>query len=226
MDQRLDFAELYEIQDRVLTVASLCQSGFYLTGGTCLNRFYRLRRHSDDLDLFCNDRELYRDYVRELRKALVSKGLNLSVEVDSRDFVRLKVESTLRVDLVNDPLPYLGRVRKSPEGFRLDNIENILANKLTALVGRDDPKDVFDIVTITRIATFDWSKMITAALSKSYFERDYLVYRLKFFPVHLLDSLAVVDVSFLRETKEALPAIVEDILMDRVNEPVEALEAF
>ncbi|MEJ5378248.1 MAG: nucleotidyl transferase AbiEii/AbiGii toxin family protein [bacterium] len=224
MDQRLNFEEVYKIQDGVLATVSSSQSGFYLTGGTCLNRFYKLRRHSDDLDLFCNDNELYRDYVREFKKALLSEGMGLLVEVDSRDFVRMKVESKLRVDLVNDRLPYVGRIRKSLEGFRIDNLENILANKLTAVVGRDDPKDVFDIVTITRIARFDWSTSLGAALSKSYFERDYLVYRLKTFPVHLLDQLAVVDPGYLKETKEALPTIVEDILLGRVNEPVEPLD--
>lgn len=223
MDPRLNYVELYQRQDRVLKAVFSAQSGFYLTGGTCIHRFYKARRHSDDLDLFCNDQELFRDYVREIKRALASEGLEAQAEVDTRDFVRLQVESGLRVDLVNDRLPYIGRVRRSQEGFRIDNLANIMANKITAIVGRDDPKDIFDVVTISRIARFDWDAILKAASTKSLFERDYLVYRLKSFPIQLLDSLAVVEPGYLEETKEAIPKIVEDILRGRENEPADPL---
>jgi predicted nucleotidyltransferase component of viral defense system len=222
MDPKVDYGALYELQERVLMACVHAKSGFYLTGGTCLHRFYKPRRHSDGLDLFCNEEELYRQYVRGLKGELAHQGLEQKVEVDTRDFVRFQVGSMLRVDLVNDRLPYIGQVRRTPEGFRIDNIENILANKITAVVGRDDPKDLFDIVTITRIARFDWMAMLEAASRKSYFEKDYFVYRLRFFPLQLLDALAVIKGEYLSETKEALPRIIDDILMGRVNEPMEA----
>ncbi len=46
MDPRLNYVELYQRQDRVLKAVFSAQSGFYLTGGTCIHRFYKARRHS------------------------------------------------------------------------------------------------------------------------------------------------------------------------------------
>jgi len=36
----------------------------------------------------------------------------------------------------------------------IDNVENILANKLAAVVGRDNPKYIFDIYLISKYSFF------------------------------------------------------------------------
>ena len=38
------------LQDRVLELIFSQEQEFYLTGGTCLSRFYQEKRYSDDLD--------------------------------------------------------------------------------------------------------------------------------------------------------------------------------
>ena len=48
----MDFDRLYELQDAVLDRVFSGETEFYLTGCTCLHRFYLHKRHSDDLDLF------------------------------------------------------------------------------------------------------------------------------------------------------------------------------
>lgn len=148
----LDYRNLYSLQDRVLSVTYAADTGFYLTGGTCLHRFYAARRYSDDLDLFCPDVNLFRDYARELQVRLGESGHSFRAVIDSRDFIRLDVEGSLKVDLVNDRVYRHGRSRLSPEGYKLDNLENLLANELCAVIWRDEPKDVFDIFTISGIA--------------------------------------------------------------------------
>jgi predicted nucleotidyltransferase component of viral defense system len=50
--EQIDFYKkiLYPIQDEIF--ALLQSNKFYLTGGTCLSRFYFHHRYSDDLDFF------------------------------------------------------------------------------------------------------------------------------------------------------------------------------
>ncbi|MFA5806633.1 MAG: nucleotidyl transferase AbiEii/AbiGii toxin family protein [Melioribacteraceae bacterium] len=52
--EEIEFYEnrLYPLQDAVLGL--LDQERFYLTGGTCLSRFYFNHRYSEDLDFFCD----------------------------------------------------------------------------------------------------------------------------------------------------------------------------
>ena len=53
----LDYSKLYKLQDRVLSLVFEVENEFYLTGGTCLSRFYIEKRYSDErlLDDFDND---------------------------------------------------------------------------------------------------------------------------------------------------------------------------
>ncbi|TVQ26616.1 MAG: hypothetical protein EA382_05025 [Spirochaetaceae bacterium] len=50
---------------------------------------------------------------------------------------------------MNDRVYRHGSPVVSPQGYRLDNLANIFANKLCALIGRDEPKDVFDLCLLT-----------------------------------------------------------------------------
>ncbi|MBP7462464.1 MAG: nucleotidyl transferase AbiEii/AbiGii toxin family protein [Candidatus Delongbacteria bacterium] len=215
----LDYPCLYQIQDRVLKAGLGLETGLYLTGGTCLHRFYSERRYSDDLDFFCNDNELFRDYVREYREAIKNQGMSEQLVVDSRDFVRLKINDSLKVDFVNDRVYRYGRIEKTDEGFRIDNLTNLCANKLTAILGRDEPKDIFDLHTLSLTFRFRWSEMIAIAGKKCAFDSDYFIYRLKSFPLEMLDSLAVLDNRYCREVKDGMADLIESILSDRENIP-------
>lgn len=53
MDARSYLEVLYPLQDRVLAVAALADTEFYLSGGTAASRGYLHHRFSDDLDFFC-----------------------------------------------------------------------------------------------------------------------------------------------------------------------------
>lgn len=219
MDTDIDYSALYLLQDRALSAINNIDTGFYLSGGTCLHRFYTERRYSDDLDLFCNDADLFRDYSRETLEALRDRGLTVHTIIDTRDFIRLQLDDSLKVDMVNDRVYRLGRSARSAEGFRIDNVLNILANKITAIIGRDEPKDLFDLATIADFAEFDWPLIIEAAERKCVFERDYLVHRIRSFPVSLLDRLAVRDPAYLHSVSERLGGIADAILDSAHNRP-------
>ncbi|MFO7800786.1 MAG: nucleotidyl transferase AbiEii/AbiGii toxin family protein, partial [Desulfovermiculus sp.] len=133
------------------------------------------------------------------------------LQVDTRDFVRLSVASKLRVDMVNDRVYRYGRSVRSSTGIVLDNIENICANKICAVIGRDEPKDVFDLYVIYAKMDIDWAVTIEAARKKCVLDGEELEYRLSSFPLHLLDLLPVIDQEYISEMKSNYAAFVVEL---------------
>jgi len=107
--------------------------GIYLTGGTCLSRFYREKRYSDDLDFFSNDSPRFAFALRNIISAL--KGsMEVEIRVETKNFTRLVADHRMQVDFVNDLSYRMGEPHLSPEGYLIDGVENILSNKLTAVI--------------------------------------------------------------------------------------------
>lgn len=146
-----DWTALYILQDAVLTVLKTVDHGFYLTGGTALGRGYYGHRYSEDLDFFVNDRpmfELWRDRcLNALNKAAVARGWRLEIVLREARFGRAVVHAVvpLKLEFINDVPCRIGEPVEHPQLGRLDTRENILANKITALVDRAAPKDAADI---------------------------------------------------------------------------------
>jgi hypothetical protein len=143
------FDRLYPLQDAVLAVFTVADTPFYLTGGTAASRGYLHHRLSDDLDLFVNDDPGFELWADRLIAA-ASAGPAWQVGVGQRDvrFVRFTVRQQdvdLKIELVNDVPSRVGSVSTHPVLGRLDSAENILANKLTALRDRQEPKDLADV---------------------------------------------------------------------------------
>ena len=149
MDKRFYFDVLYPFQDRVLSVLSGVETGFYLTGGTAASRAYLHHRFSDDLDLFVNVDGRFGRWAQRLIDALSrSTRWQLSVLQREERFLRLSATApdvSLKIEFVNDVPAHLGDVRQDPVLGRVDGPENILANKLSALVDREEPKDLADV---------------------------------------------------------------------------------
>lgn len=209
---KVDFPTLYRLQDKVLSVVFSVKTGFYLTGGTCLHRFYQEQRYSDDLDLFSNDNQLFREDVRLIRQALDDAAISFDVVVDSRDFVRLLVADSLKVDLVNDRVYRIGRSVRTSSNIMLDNLDNIGANKICAVLGRDDPKDIFDLYTIFRSSDLNWSNIISSAKRKCAFDMEELSFRLECFPLSLIELLQVTDSDFVADLRRDYRLLIDHIL--------------
>jgi predicted nucleotidyltransferase component of viral defense system len=149
MDRDFFLRRLYPMQDAVLARMTSIDTGFYLTGGTAASRGYLQHRFSDDLDLFVNDDERFVLWSQRVIDALAT-GPGWQVEVMRRGarFVRINVaggDVVLKIEMINDVPAHVGEVRVHPVLGRLDSAENILANKLTAIVDRREPKDLADI---------------------------------------------------------------------------------
>ena len=205
----INYKKLYELQDQILDIVFEEENIFYLTGGTALSRFYKEKRYSDDLDFFTHDNDRFNVAVRKLKFA-IEKVYSVIVEVESKDFIRFLVSDTLQVDFVNDRVYRYGSTN-TITNRKIDNIENILANKLTAVVGRDNPKDIFDIYLINTLYEIDWKIILDIAHEKAGFASEDLLVRLKTFPVLLLNNINLVDKNFLDNFNDEYPKIIEKI---------------
>lgn len=140
---------LYLFQDEVLGVLSSFETGFYLTGGTGASRGYLGHRFSEDLDLFVNDDPSFGLWASRFADRLsTAQKWQTKVLLQEPRFMRLEVaagELALKIELVNDVPSHVGEITVHPRLGRLDSAENILANKLSALADRDEPKDVADV---------------------------------------------------------------------------------
>lgn len=206
----INYKELYALQDKVLDVVFNIEDTFYLTGGTALSRFYQEKRYSDDLDFFTNSSNRFGYAVKNIVSELL-KNFVVEYELESKDFIRIKIDSLLQVDFVNDRVPRYKEPNILKNGYQIDTIENILSNKITAVIGRDNPKDIFDIYLISKFYTIDWSKILKSAQDKSVFSFDDLIIRLKSFPPQLLQSIRLVDKTFLDNFENEFPQIIETI---------------
>jgi len=143
------FDRLYPLQDEVLGALSAAETGFYLSGGTAASRGYFQHRFSEDLDIFVNDDSSFVLWAARFVDRLAARSeWHTRVLLREARFVRLEVtsgETLLKVEMVNDVPAHIGSVTVHPQLGRLDSPENILANKLTALSDRDEPKDLADV---------------------------------------------------------------------------------
>ena len=100
----------------------------------------------------------------------------------------------------------------------LDTPRNILSNKLTAVIGRDEPKDIFDILHIALNYSFVWPDIFYEAKQKAVLNEIDLEERFVTFPVEMIQQVdwlkSAPDLGFI---SNALKSIADDFLFGRSN---------
>lgn len=171
MDKADYFNLLYPLQDEVLKVLREVETGLYLTGGTAASRGYLHHRFSDDLDLFANDAPEFLLWTERLIQALSVRGTwSLEVLLKEARFVRLNLSAEriqLKIEMVNDVPAHVGEITLHPALGRLDSAANILANKVSALIDREEPKDLADIWGFCRRLGLSLAAALEGAQSKA-----------------------------------------------------------
>jgi len=205
---------MYALQDNVLSIVFSLDTAFYLTGGTALHRFYYHLRYSDDLDFFSDDTPLFGENIMEIIHTLVEAGMHIQKTVQTRDFHRVIINDVLQVDFVRDRVYRFGKSNLIGN-YRIDNILNILANKLTAILDRDEEKDLFDLVAIAKHEEFSWPEILSIAEKKSLFEKSYLIQRIEEFPLDWLSRIRLAREFSI--TKPMLVTLILDIRAGRNN---------
>ena len=127
------------------------EESFFLTGGTALSVFYLRHRVSDDLDLFTLAPVNMSELDQWLRAHLKGSYANIK---EGPSFLSFLLNET-KVEFVHDPLSN-GDERPSVElehgrRLRVDNLRNIVSNKLGAMVSRQEPKDFADFYFIVKL---------------------------------------------------------------------------
>ncbi len=203
---------LYPLQDKVLARMKELDLPFYLTGGTLLHRFYYNYRYSDDLDFFVKGY----DNFEELKKKVLTglKYFQYEITNQSDSFLSIFVENKLKIDFVNDIPFYYGEINKNDIYPRIDNILNILSNKLTCLQSRMQPKDLVDIWVIWREnKSIDWKKIFTVSQSKAAgIYPPQIAHLISTFPDSELNQIKFVKKEYSKLFINELPQLIESIL--------------
>jgi len=187
-----DYTKLYQLQDKFLNFWQTIKTPFYLTGGTALGRFYLEHRYSEDLDFFVNNDDDYKKHINTIYQA-ISKVFSFDVENNLfyDDFTRLFITDnniSVKLEFVND-IPYRTDITNSIFFGKIDTPINILSNKLSALINRDEPKDIFDIIHISLNYNFNWSKIFIEVKHKEIINEIAVEQKINSFPVALFDNV-------------------------------------
>ena len=81
--ETINYKSLYLLQDKILKIVFQEYTEFYLTGGTCLNRFYFDKRYSDDLDFFTNSSHTFAYSAKEIIDRITQATYTIEQQVDS-----------------------------------------------------------------------------------------------------------------------------------------------
>jgi predicted nucleotidyltransferase component of viral defense system len=122
---------------------------FYLSGGTALAAFHLHHRHSEDIDLFARERFDLTTAMRLVSAIADQEPIPRRVHDRLGFVIRIEGEP-LRVefvhyafDCIEPPVPRYG-------ALKVDGLRDILANKLSAVIERTEPKDFADLCLLLR----------------------------------------------------------------------------
>ena len=211
-----NYNALYKLQDKVLAALSGHLGIFHLTGGTALGRFYLNHRYSEDLDLFTNQHPGFTQSATKVR-SILKKQFNTSDDkvILYPDYIRIWIpgKAELKIEMVNDVAARWGTpilAGTTP----VDTVGNILANKITAILSRDEPKDVFDLVSIASNYSFNWGEVFVYAMQKAIIAEADVMMRITTFPVELVEGKDWLKSPVnLPSFKEKLERIANDFLL-------------
>lgn len=140
-------SRLTQFQDELLAAFFEREQRFYLTGGAALAGYHLGHRETHDLDLFTLTPAM-EDGLRALRDAARSLQASLEEVQTAPEFRRLLVSrgsEAAVVDLVVEHAEQIHPDKPAHGLVRVDPADEIFANKLCALLGRSEVRDLVDV---------------------------------------------------------------------------------
>jgi hypothetical protein len=141
-------SRLTKLQADVLKAFFAHERAFFLTGGGALAGYHLKHRETSDLALFTLESGAFERGRYVLPVVADEVGATLEVRLDTPAFRRYaltRTDGALVVDLVHERVHQVVPDKPLLDGIRVDPPEEILANKLTALVGRQEERDLVDV---------------------------------------------------------------------------------
>ena len=218
------YKELFLLQDRVMEIIDNLEVNFYLTGGTALSRFHLNHRYSDDLDFVSHQDPCFGDYIEKITGSLKENHFEVKAYGVSSTFATLhlfnpkaEAKMKLKVDFINEKtVPHFGDLH-SYKGFsKIDNIRNILSNKISILFRRE-PKDLADIWFICRNLEFKWEEIVDEAGKKRLLEEIFVVECLRTFQYEKLSTIKWIQPVNVEDFKRDSDIIIENIITKSEN---------
>ena len=159
------------LQGRVLRLLCGFAPSWTLTGGAALVGFYTRHRTTRDIDLFLRGANSLGEARQVVVDGLRFSGLTVDAIQTAPAFARLRVsdgKETVVLDLVADPVPPVEPpVQVEWEGthVQIDTPHEIFVDKLCALLGRAELRDLQDIQVLLE-AGHDLMRGLTDAPSR------------------------------------------------------------
>lgn len=143
-------------------------ASYFLTGGTALSGFYFYHRESIDLDLFTFE-TIEIEPVKQVFEVIATKArLSLDHRVATEGYHKFFLtgeKEELKIDLVKDQKVHFGDIKTFGK-IRVDSVENIGSNKITAIFNRTEAKDFIDLYFILQKKLFSFAKLFQDAKKK------------------------------------------------------------
>ncbi len=146
-------SSLTALQAALLSGFFAREQRFFLTGGGALAGYYFGHRTTEDIDLFTPPGPELEEATRAMREAASEAGATLEPQRTFPEFRRLlarRGDETCIVDLVIDRAPVIDEDKPVRDGVRIDSLREIAANKLCAVIGRAEIKDLVDLEVLLR----------------------------------------------------------------------------
>jgi hypothetical protein len=143
-------SRLTRLQTDVLEAFFARERGFYLTGGAALAGFHLGHRETHDLDLFTLGEPLSSgvDAIRGVARQVGASCEETRTAPDFRRFVLTVGDESVVVDLVVERTHQIVLDKPWVGSIRVDPPDEILANKLCALLGRAEIRDLVDVCAL------------------------------------------------------------------------------
>lgn len=160
----------HQIQILRLFFASPFANTFFLTGGTALSAFYLAHRDSKDLDLFSMDDFDPQQLLAVMNDLAKQTNSQVTTKVSATTYYEIYLENQSdkwiqRLDFVHEQPRHFGDIA-TIEKVRVDSLENIGSNKITAIFGRLEPKDYIDLYCIIKFTDLKFDKLFDLAKQK------------------------------------------------------------
>jgi hypothetical protein len=145
-------SRLSRLQRDIIGVLAERGSDYFLTGGAVLAGWVLCHRPTDDLDVFTEHDAAIEAADRFAR--YIANETRCTVEAvqsapDFRRYLLSREGESVQVDFVRDRAPQLFP-KVVRDGVRTDSVEEIVANKLCALTGRSEIRDLVDLMFLER----------------------------------------------------------------------------
>lgn len=180
-------------------------------GGTALHKIYLHKRLSVDLDFT----ELNKSSLEEIRKVIESKGINSKIKDVKEDKESINIilsylsilnfKNNIRIQISKREKPILNVIKKRLKSYFYEDFEvltfefeELIAEKIRALIQRNKPRDYFDIYYILNEKNIKLNSIIKLAKQKLKNVDDH------YDANKIFDNLDAVEKSWEKDLKELI----------------------